>query len=758
MNGRTMRRALLAVAGSVTLVVAGTAAWMLVPPNARVLGTPAALGVTITDRDGVPLRDTRGPDGARWRWISLAEIDPIVTAAFMAAEDRTFLDHHGIVFTSLARAARDNLAAGRVVSGASTISMQLARLLHDLPRGWWGKVQQVAWALRLEQHATKQQLLEQYLNRVPLGQGTVGIEAASALYFGTSAARLGAGRAALLAGIARSPARDNPFTSPERAAKRRDAVLHALARGGYLQESEHMLATKEPVHVGSARARRGAFRAPHFTTRVFASLDSSSSGSDGSRIRTTLDIMLQESIERDVRQVVQSLAAQRVQHAAAVVLHNATGDVLAWVGSPDFDGERGQVDMVTSRRQPGSALKPFLYALAFERGYGAHSVLDDIPRAWMTSTGPYRPRNYDRRFRGPVRARVALASSLNVPAVQLADELGATAFLALLHRAGFASLTRSADHYGLGLALGNGEVSLLELANAYRTLANAGSFTPVRRLATDDSTAPAQSVVRDDAAALTLDILSDADARLDGFGDAPVFDFPFPVAVKTGTSRHFTDNWAVAVTGGFTVAVWMGNFDGTPMAAVSGITGAGPLLRRIVLSTAERYAAGLLPAPEAYGATRVRVCRTSGMAAVPDCDATDEWQLANAPAPTLDDWHRHGAVILPSRFTEWERSQPRTPLALAGSRETAPADAPLQLLSPRDGDVYVLPSGPERSVATVPLRVAGAESERGVRWTINGTAHRGGRWLPELGEHVVRVRTTSGVSREARIIVRDAGR
>lgn len=757
MNRRTLRRTLLAVAGSVTLVVASTAAWMLVPPNPRVLGTPAALGVTITDRDGVPLRDTRGPDGARWRWIPLAEIDPIVTAAFIAAEDRTFLDHHGIAWVSFARAARDNLAAGRVVSGASTISMQLARLLHDLPRGWWGKVQQVAWALRLERHATKQQLLEQYLNRVPLGQGTIGIEAASALYFGTSAARLGAGRAALLAGIARSPARDNPFTSPERAAKRRDAVLKALARGGYLQEREHELAAKEPVYAGSARARRGTFRAPHFTTRVLASLDSSTAHSDGARIRTTLDITLQESIARDVRQVVQSLAAQRVQHAAAVVLHNATGDVLAWVGSPDFDGERGQVDMVTSRRQPGSALKPFLYALAFERGYGAHSVLDDIPRAWMTSTGPYRPRNYDRRFRGPVRARVALASSLNVPAVQLADELGATALLALLHRAGFASLTRSADYYGLGLALGNGEVSLLELANAYRALANAGSFTPVRQRATDDSAVAAQPVVRADAAALTLDVLSDADARLAGFGDAPVFDFPFPVAVKTGTSRHFTDNWAVAVTGGFTVAVWVGNFDGTPMAAVSGITGAGPLLRRAVLSTAERYAAGLLPTPEAFGATRVRVCRSSGMAAVPECDAIDEWRLAHAPEPTLDDWHRHGAVILPSRFAEWERSQPRTPRALAGAREAAPADAPLQLLSPRDGDVYLLPSGPERTVATVPLRVAGAESERGVRWTINGIAHRGGRWLPEVGAHLVRVRTTSGVAREARIIVRDAG-
>jgi len=753
-----LRRALLAGVASIALAAAGMAVWIVVPPPAHVLATPTALGVTVTDRDGVPLRDTRGPDGARWKWIALADIDPMVTAAFIAAEDRTFLDHGGIAWPALLRATRDNLAAGRVVSGASTISMQLARLLHDLPRGWWGKGRQVAWALRLERHASKQQLLEQYLNRVPLGQGTVGIEAAASLYFGTSATRLGAGRAAMLAGIARSPARDNAFTSPERAAARRDGVLASLARAGYLTDSERALAAAEPVSAGTARARRGAFRAPHFTTRVLASLDSGAVRRNGARIRTTLDITLQESIERDVRQVVQSLAPQRVQHAAAVVLHNATGDVLAWVGSPDFDGDRGQVDMVTSRRQPGSALKPFLYALAFERGYGAHTVLDDIPRAWMTATGPYRPRNYDRRFRGPVRARVALASSLNVPAVQLADELGASALLDVLHRAGFASLTRSADHYGLGLALGNGEVSLQELANAYRALANVGTFTTVRRLATDDSAARPTPVVRADVAALTLDILADADARLAGFGDAPVFDFPFPVAVKTGTSRHFTDNWAVAVTGGFTVAVWVGNFDGTPMAAVSGITGAGPLLRRAVLSTAERYPAGLLPAPEAYGATRVRVCRTSGLAAVPACDAIDEWQLASAQSPAPDDWHRHGAVVLPTRFAEWERSQPTTPRALAGARSLTDTATPLGLLSPRDGDVYVLPNGPERSVATVPLRATGVGAETGVQWTINGTAHPGGRWLPEVGEHVVRVRTRSGASREARITVRDAGR
>jgi penicillin-binding protein 1C len=766
----------LAVSAAVS-AAAGAAgvAWLLVPPDAALLARPVALGVTLTDREGVPLRDTRGPDGTRWRWRSLAELDPLVASAFIAAEDRTFLAHRGIAWRSLARATRDNLLAGRVVSGASTITMQLARLLHDLPRGWWGKVQQVAWAMRLERHVPKAMLLEQYLNRVPLGQGTIGVEAAAQLYFGTSAGRLGAGRAALLAGIARAPARDNPLAAPARAAARRALVLARLEAAGRLRPGERTLAATEPVLAG--RRRDAVFRAPHFTTRVLAAFDSARDDARatptgragragaarpapaGGRVRTTLDLALQEAIESDVRQVVASLAALRVRQAAAVVLDNASGDVLAWVGSPDFEGERGQVDMVVSRRQPGSALKPLLYALAFERGHGAYTVLADVPRTWMTATGPYAPRNYDRRFRGPVRARVALASSLNLPAVQLADELGTAALLAVLHRAGFASLTRSADHYGLGLALGNGEVTLLELANAYRALANGGVRTAARQLA--DAPAPAESirVVRADAASLTLDILADADARRAGFGDAPVFDFPFPVAVKTGTSRHFTDNWAVGVTAGFTVAVWVGNFDGTPMAAVSGISGAGPLLRRAILSTAARRAPGLLPSPAAAGASRVRVCRVSGLGAVAACDAVEEWRLADAPAPAPDDWHRHGAVVLPARFAEWEASEDAGPggfaRALGPVRRTDDGLAPLALLSPRDGDEYLLPTGPERSVATVPLRATGRGADGRLSWTVDGQPVRTARWRPVPGPHVVQVRSALGEVREARVTVRE---
>lgn len=781
---RRLRRIVLASGGVLMALTLTTAAWFVTPPADDVLAPPSSLGVTLTDRDGTPLRDTRAANGERWRWVPLAEMDPVVTAAFIAAEDRQFLSHGGVAWPSLARAVRDNLLGGRVVSGASTITMQLARLLRGQPRTVLGKVQQIAWALRLEHHVSKTELLEQYLNRVPLGQGTVGVEAAAKLYFGTSIGRLGAGRAALLAGIARSPARNNPMAAPEQAARRRATVLGALRLTGYLSARDSALASAEPVAPAWRRAL-ARFRAPHFTTRVLATLEGERAGWSATSpasatVRTTLHYPLQRAIERDTRQVVQSLAEQRVQHAAVVVLDNASGDVLAWVGSPDFAGPSGQVDMVVSRRQPGSALKPFLYALAFERGYGPSTILDDLPRTYMTSTGPYRPRNYDRQFRGPVRARVALASSLNLPAVQLTDELGAAAFLDVLHRAGFASLTQSAEHYGVGLSLGNGDVTLLELANAYRSLANGGVRTAVRRLlepsrasatSAREATVQPTRVVRADVAALTLDILNDPDARLAGFGDATVFDFPFATAVKTGTSRHFTDNWAVAVTGGFTVAVWVGNFDGTPMAAVSGISGAGPLLRRAVLATADFRPAGSLPAPDRLGATRVLVCRVSGMAAVRACDATNEWQLASQQPLPPDSWHRDGAVVLPTRFAEWQRQQveqlgaqttaARSLAARDGATRgdrSAAETLPLRLLSPRDGDVYRLPSGPARRVATVALHAIGNEADATLTWSVDDQPIAGGRWKLEPGEHTVRVTAPSGASAEARIEVRGAGR
>ncbi len=749
----SVRTVALGLLGAALLV----GAWIAWPLPAGVASPPPLASLTIEDRHGLTLRETRAEGGARGGWISYADIDPDVIRAFLAAEDHHFFEHHGIDAGAVARAAWTDVRAGHVVSGASTLSMQTARLLVPIPRTALGKVRQMLWALRLEAHLSKARIFELYLNRLPLGQGTRGVSAAAHLYFDASATDLSPGQAALLASLAHAPSRDNPLVDPKAAVRRRDAVLRRMRAEGYLTPDEVARAHQEPVLRAHPASR---FLAPHFTTWL---LEHEARDTDTTGVlRTTLDLDLQEALESEVRHTVDLLKDEGARDAAVVVLDNRTGSVLAWVGSPDFWADRdGQVDMVVSPRQPGSALKPFLYGAAFDRGFTAATILPDVPHTWATATGPYSPQDYDRRFRGPVRARQALASSFNVPAVVLTDRIGVATLLSTLHEAGFASLDRSADHYGLGLALGNGEVTLLELADAYRGLARGGVWRPVRPLLDEPPPveAPARRFMSEGAATIVLDILSDPVARMPGFGTGSPFDFPFPAAAKTGTSRHFTDNWAVATTAGFTVAVWVGNFNGQPMDGVSGVSGAGPLLYRAVLQTARRYPAGALPTPEQAGAVAMPVCRLSGMRATRDCPSMIEWFLPGTEPLRDDDWQEGGRTVLPAEYAEWERTtgQPRAVRTLAATRGPA-ADpdepAPYTLISPQDGDRYAVPPGVERRYATIPLTAVGRSPDEPATWYIDGRPFDGARWRLVAGTHRFEVLWRSGHSASARVVVR----
>jgi penicillin-binding protein 1C len=532
--------------------------------------------------------------------------------------------------------------------------------------------------------------------------------------------------------------------------------LERLVELGFAPSPAASRAGEEPP---LERQRPSPFLAPHFTTRVltWAEHQDIRQGT----LRTSLDLSLQLELEGEVRHAVEMLADRGARHAAAVVLDNASGEILAWAGSPDLWADTaGQVDMVVSPRQPGSALKPFLYALAFDRGVTPATVLPDIARVYRTGTGPYRPRNYDRRFHGPVRAREALASSYNVPAVELANRLGVGSLLHVLRGAGFASLERSADHYGLGLALGNGDITLLELANGFRGLADLGVWRPYtwRATAPDAPSAPGRRFVSERSAALVLDILADPVARIPGFGLEGALDFPFPVAAKTGTSRHFTDNWAVGTTGGFTAAVWVGNFSGRPMDGVSGVSGAGPLLHRVVLATARRYPVGSLPGPRSVGAVAAPVCRLSGARPGPGCPTATEWFTPGyAPIDTCS-WHQaDGGVRLPAEYAEWtERSElpaAAPPAARLAATGAGPAVEEFRIVSPGEGDVYRLPPGVVSRYATVALRAAGSRAGAAVRWTIDGAPYRQARWALQKGRHRFRAVSAAGDTAEVAVTV-----
>jgi len=772
------RFALLSVSVLCAPLLAGAGAWIARPLSPELLAPSRTQSLTIEDRHGILLRATRAGDGSLARWVPIASMDPDLPRAFVAVEDRRFYEHHGVDPRAVLRAARDNLTHRRVVSGASTITMQLARLAHPVGRGWGDKLVQTLWALRLEAHLGKNEILEQYLNRVPLGQGAVGVNAAMQLYFGGSPDQVSLGQAALLAALARSPSSQNPLVDPRRALERRSAGLRALAREGYLTPAEEARAAQEPL-LGAGRGR--PFLAPHFTSRLLLQAEESGRPIAG-RWRTSIDLGLQAELEDEVRHTVDQLRNQGARQGALVVLDNATGEVLAWVGSPDFWADTsGQVDMVVSPRQPGSALKPFLYAMAFDRGTTAATVLADISTTYQTASGPYHPRNYDRRFHGPVRAREALASSYNVPAVSLADRIGYSTLLHGLRQAGFASLGRPAEHYGLGLALGNGDVTLLELANGYRTLANGGVWSPVSYHADEAGPAAGDSasrrVVSRPSAALALDILSDPVARIPGFGLATPFDWPFRAAAKTGTSRHFTDNWAAATTGRFTVAVWVGNFSGQPMEGVSGVSGAGPLLHRAVLVTARRYAPGDLLRPTESGLLPATICRVSGELAGDDCPRMTEYFAPGTVPSTTCQWHRNGEVRLPAEYAEWTAAGsafrvPRSALASEESetsrsqgavdsgptlprsnaeRRTRNAER-FRITSPEAGDAYRIPPGVEGRYATIALRAAGAPTGRRVRWFVDGRPAEGDRWGLIAGRHKLRAES-GAMSDEVEFVV-----
>lgn len=711
-----MLRTLTKAAAAATLLLLGAgAAFVLWPLPADLLEREGLVSLQITDRTGATLRELRSREDGRSLPLPPSKLPERLKQAFVAAEDQRFGSHPGVDPFAIARAAVQNLRAGRIESGASTLTMQLARRLRPRPRSLFGKAGEALWALRLTLHLPRERILREYLDRVPLGNSAIGVEAAAQLYFARPASRLSTGQAALLAGMARSPASLDPFRHPDRSLRRMRQVLERMRRLGFLGADEARVASETPLDLVAAER---AFRAAHLTTALERALPAL--GLDGaSRIETTLDPSLQAGIEEAVREELAGLKDREVGQAAALVVDNATGEILAYVGSADFfDEERGgQNDGVRALRQPGSALKPFAYGLALASGYTPATVLSDVETHLATPSGSYVPKNYDRRVHGPVRLRAALANSYNVPAVKLAERLGPDRVLEVLRRAGFDSLAKDASHYGVGIVLGNGDVTLRELARAFRGLALRGAVgplveirsatgaegepLPIRRELEPRRFLPAEVVE------LLTDMLSDEAARSPAFGLDNSLRLPFPVAAKTGTSRAHVDNWAAGFTRERTVAVWVGNFDGAPMRGVSGITGAGPLFKRVMLLAMR----GLEPAPlvDRSRFEAVDICPLSGRRAGPACPGTlsEVFLPKTAPAEGCA-MHRRDGLDVGPEFYAWARAEGIEAGPWAGAATAAASDGaaggPARLLMPSDGDEYLLEPEYPAAEQTVPVR------------------------------------------------------
>jgi penicillin-binding protein 1C len=711
MKTRLLRRLLYAGATGAAL---GWLGLKLVPvPPA--LHEPPRGSLVLTDRHGTTLRETRTGE-AFMKPLAFADVPPRVVKAMLAAEDKRFFQHAGVDWLALGRAVADGVRQRRIVSGASTITQQLVKVAQPRPRTFPTKVIEAVTALRLEQLWTKERILTEYLNRVDFGHLNIGLVAAADYYFGKPLTDLTDAEAAFLAGLPKNPARLNPHRALPAAQSRQRVVLRRMRDNGWLDAEEFARALAEEPRV---RPPQRQFLAPHFVDLVLRGVPGTGT------VRTTLDLELNRYAAALLREQVAQLRPLNVSNGAIVVIDNTSGDVLALVGSENFFAPgSGQFNGATARRSPGSTIKPFTYLLALERGATAATVYPDVPTEFPTSTGNYRVDNYQRRCRGPVSLRSALACSLNIPAVHALNTLGGPPVLQRrLLDFGFTTLDRQPSEYGLGLTLGNAEVRLLDLTNAYAALARLGEFRPARLLA-DEPSASARRVADDRACWLLADILADNAARVPGFGTASPLHFDFAVAAKTGTSTDYRDNWAMGYTPEFSVGVWVGNFDGSPMRGVSGVTGAAPILHAIFTHLHTRFGTGWYATPpgvieaEVHPLTGHRVTH-SGMR---------EKFLSEhlPPAETAGDYDAAGRVKLGAEYAAW-LSSAENPL---GERATADAGT-LHIVAPVAGTTFVIdPDLPTtrrvRLVATGPS---------GVRWSSESLVCEGAEAVLAEGEH-----------------------
>ena len=688
------RRHLLAVP---VLAVVG---WSILPFAFQLpaqLSSAPSQSIVITDRNGLVLENMARPDYFRHEPVSLADVPPALIEATLVAEDKRFFNHGGLDYLAIARATKDLLLEGRIISGASTITQQLVKISSPPgKRNLLTKIREALIARHLEYRWSKEEILTAYLNRLDYGNHRQGCREAARFYFGKALSDLSLGECSLLAGLPQSPTLHNPLRNPQSALQRRGWILKRLKEERDYDPDRIRVAEDEPLYLDLISPDQ---LAPHLV---------SSLRSRQSSVRTTLEAPLQKKVQAIVKEERRRLRHSNAQHAAVVVIENSSGEVLSLIGSGDFHDQRaGQIDGTRSPRSAGSTLKPFTYLLALEKKeLFPGSIIADISTPYRTEEGLDLPVNYDRKFHGPVTIRHALANSLNVAAMRTLNAIGGPAPLhTLLGRVGIETLDQPAISYGLGLTIGNAEVSLLELTNAYAALARLGTFKPARLTLDHERSAPEsriEQIAEPASCYLISDILSDNTARSAAFGPSSPLRLPFKAAVKTGTSSDFRDNWCIGFTNDFTVGVWVGNFDNSPMRGISGVSGAGPIFNRTMLALHENHPPSWLPRPD--GLTEITIDTRTGHRflsrphdghpfTAPELCLSDKLPRPVQPA----DYDNQSRALIDERYLEWFSSADnhrQDNLAITPRR---PENLTPRIISPMETATYLLdpelPSG-----------------------------------------------------------------
>lgn len=624
----------------------------------------------IMDRNGKLLFEILDPRAGRRTRVSLKDLPPYLPQAVLAVEDATFYENPGVDVVGIVRAVWQNLKAGTIVAGGSTITQQLARdlLLSKEERGsrsYARKLREAVLAVQLTRTYSKDEIMEMYLNEIYFGNLAYGIEAAAQTFFGKPARHLDLAESALLAGMIQSPAAYNPFVDADAAHDRQRVALGLMEKRGFITPNERQVAENENLHLASSPRAVGLY-APHFVAFVRNLLEQiygpEAVNHGGMIVTTSLDLDKQERAEEIIRDQLEELRRKtleegapdyNVHDAALVALDTNTGEILAMVGSADYFDEEidGAVNVALSNRQPGSSIKPITYATAFAKGYTAATVLADVPTSFQTKEHqPYEPQNYDRAWHGPISLREALATSNNMIAVKVLEYVGVDAMVATAKALGISTFDDS-ERFGLALTLGGGEVKLLELTSAYAAFGNGGLRVTPKAILRVESKADsptlgvpscssvldcdADQVISPQIAYLITDILSDDSARIGAFGEESVLHLSHPSAAKTGTTTDFKDNWTVGYTPDLAVGVWVGNADNEPMYKISGITGAGPIWHDFMQDSIKGKPVRKFDRPD--GLVEVEICTTSGRLPTVHCPRRISELYVTGTEPLLED-------------------------------------------------------------------------------------------------------------------------
>jgi penicillin-binding protein 1C len=607
---------------------------------------------TVLARDGTRLSVSLENAWNTSDWVPLASMPPLLVRAFIESEDRHFYEHHGVDWAARGAAAWLDLKHGAGKRGASTITEQVVRLLHPRPRTPWSRWLEGFEASRLERRANKQEILTFYLNEVPYTERRRGVEQAARYYFNRDLETLTQQEMSALVVLVRSPNGMDLRYHPARAAQAVGQLADRLVGAGLLTAPERDLMRTTPLALDSDRL---PLDASYFVTHVLQERRAAATDT----LATTLDPYLQSATQQILDTALTSLAKRKVHDGGVLVIDHARNEILAWVvGHSQAQGEAAEegmgYDTVTTPRQPGSTMKPLLYAMAIEKGWTAATLINDDDLSEAVGGGQHTFHNYSHVHYGLIRLRAALGNSLNIPAVRTLKYVGTASFLERLHDLGITSLKQNPDFYGDGLALGNGEVSLYEMAQAYTALARHGAFMPLTAIPRDFAAVePAREVIPPEIASLVANILSDPDARSLEFGAG--LQFPVETAIKTGTSTDYRDAWAIGFDYAHTVAVWMGNLNDVPMDGVTGSVGPAMVLRSVFAQlNRNEDTRGLWRSSKLIAAD---ICAKDGRPADVRCASVPEWFLpGTVPKAELN---------TPAQPTEYRVIEPTPGLQLA---------------------------------------------------------------------------------------------